>query len=199
MRLTPGSALCNRAELTSPYRSLSFSLSSPPLFWSADIFVSDHIILSEGVRDAVTFFDTRLTQLAAPTPSAIANGDEDLDESVGLFFQISAIVNDPLILFDLAGYEEKERQKRRAQKGRSGRKGQRRAILPRWLLGTLLHFSKGLSLIGIVSVFHGYLGELLKLLAAAERCADGLIPGSHLLPLAHRPWITTRCSSSSTP
>ncbi|ORY80297.1 hypothetical protein BCR35DRAFT_304498 [Leucosporidium creatinivorum] len=119
-----------------------------------DIFVSDHIILSEGVRDAVTFFDTRLTELAAPTASAIANGDDDLDDSDGIFSQLSAIVQDPLILFDLAGYEEKQRQKRRAQ---GKRKAKRRAILPRWLLGTLLHFSKGLSLIGIVSVFHGYL------------------------------------------
>lgn len=105
----------------------------------------------------MTFFDTRLSELAAPTPSAIANGDED--DGDGIISQISAIIQDPVILLDLAGYEEKQRQKRRAEKGKRGRKLKRRAILPRWLLGTLLHFSKGISLIGIVSVFHGYLGE----------------------------------------
>lgn len=70
-----------------------------------DWFVSDHIILTEGVREAVDFIGHR--------------------------------VESNKLIQDVGG---------------GGRTS--------WIMGTLLHFTKGLSLVGLLSLFQTYVGEL---------------------------------------
>lgn len=137
-------------------------------FGSTEIFVSDHVILSEGVREAVSFFDTRLASLARPAIEYDVDEEDDRPWT-SRFYEV---LRNPT-----ASATRKTKRSKRIRP-------------PSWLFGTLLHMVKGISLVGIAAAFHGYIGA--SLLAHVECCSSltSLTPArrsrSHLLPLPHR-------------
>lgn len=96
--------------------------------------------MSEGVREAVSFFDSRLASLARPQDS-IEYDDSSSDEPwTSRFYDI---------LRNPGGARRKARKVKPI------------ARPPSWVLSALMHFAKGISLIGIVASFQAYAGESL--------------------------------------
>ncbi|KAK4052924.1 hypothetical protein OIO90_004200 [Microbotryomycetes sp. JL221] len=95
-----------------------------------DLFVSDHVILSEGVREAVDLLGKQLERSKYVNP-VVAEA-----QNAGRHQPVTRQRTRPITSKPLATTTAPKP--------------------PRWLLGTLLHFTKGLSLIGILSMFQTY-------------------------------------------
>lgn len=130
------------AELASRHRLQTQSGS----FHLSEFFVSDHVILGEGLREVVDVIGKRVetaSWASAPVDQKALEADKDLEDGVrGWFDFLKPSVTD---------------SKTGRQKKKNGKAVRRRDKL----IGLVMHFTKGLSLVGILSVFQTYIATAL--------------------------------------
>lgn len=141
-----------------------------------DWFVSDHILVGEGIREAVAFVSHQLEEspLAAGRHFAMDRVLQESDDSSTAYRFIKPFVE------------------------RGGRAAVQNAPPPFWVRA-ILHLTKGSALVGIVSVFYSFVGEsrLPEFSARAKVAASLTAQVLQRRPLSRR--LVAHCSALCDP